>query len=454
MSYGKILGLLLLVGAGQVFSLDHVRLPSLVTHDGDGNFRLDANFKHHHQALVDCLDFIYMRDLARGLEHLDRIQEPAYVNFGKGVGVYDLPAFLQEADQLSVVRRAGLVARGYQLQELPGFTGINLSIQDRSTLFAYDAATNTLIIALCGMDEPSDKENVNDADLMAYDSVNKNNGLVDYFDTDAALHVQVHEGLLLRSAREFDAITLPAFKALWATLDVNARRNLSIIFVGHSLGGGRASFQATFLGEVLVTPEFYGGHFVGSNMIKVYLLCALRAGNAQFAEYVHALLGRDNIMHQAPALDKATAAQPGPGGYDGNGFWEALKRYHNAACPTLGWYAYDRASAVWCRNYQERRDRWLERREKKSIFHASEWSEIFWDRHYSLVAGPMHYNGSQYEFYHGSFEPMVIGGYGNPDFIETHLLPQGYVMQNTHLGRAGLYMKRWATLVGAAVGLL
>ena len=89
MSYGKILGLLLLMGVGQAFSLERVKLSPLVAHDGAGHFKVDDNFKFHHQALVDCVDFACMRDLARGLEHPEWLQEPAYVKFGQGAGVYD-----------------------------------------------------------------------------------------------------------------------------------------------------------------------------------------------------------------------------------------------------------------------------------------------------------------------------------------------------------------------------
>ena len=405
----------------------------LVMYDEVHGFSLDDNFKFHHTGLLECIDFVYKCDIGR--YYSNEVLRATLDHEGVSNLGWNLEA-CQEASVLAVQAQHSLDCR-YKLSLLPGITGAAESERDLSTCFAYHESTNTLIMAFCGMDEPLDKENVLDAELMMYPG------------SEVGDNVLVHHGLFERVHKEFTDYVCPAFEKLYATIPADNQNKLNIVVTGHSLGGGRALLHATLLAEVLHDTD--RGI---QNQIKVYNLCGLLPGNAEFVRYMEALLGRDNILTQAPALDKGLTLQPGPGGYTGAGVVDFIKRYNNAACPIPGWYAYDYAWDVWGRNRDQRDKSWQERSKRYSLFKPSTWSMAMKDRYKSFTSAPMHYMDAIHEFYIDWFDPAMIGGYGDPAVIEAKLLPQGIYVQESRMGRAERYLGRWIAVTGVAAGLL
>lgn len=330
--------------AGQAFSLNRIDLPALVTEDKPGSFCLDENFKRHYSALLDCSDLSYMRDL-RGSFNTSLDTTFAWnIDFCHGCVVANLPGFLAKADETVQACTAALAERGYKIRELVQPDG---SQADNPMVFAYSASTNTLIIALSGLDwfwANRDAEK----DLTSYRTINK------------TIAGQISLALLVRSSPEFKKVVLPTFNALWATLEADQKSSLRVIFTGHAFGGERAMVHAVLLGEVLSTKDFYGDSFAGSNMIQVYSLCVRCIGNTEFAEYVYDLLGRDNIINQA--VGKAKTAE--------GLFWaqkdstrdrlKNLQRPDSARPACIGWRAYDLDCAFLWRSAQEGRAGWIE----------------------------------------------------------------------------------------------
>lgn len=413
-----------------------VALPAhapLVTYEQARGFILDENFKFHHSGLLECIDFLYKSDIGR-LYANDVLRQALPTGGWGNVNV----SACEEAARLAKEAADHLKQR-YDITLLEGVNGINEDARDLSTCFAYHEETNTLIMAFCGMDEPLDKENVLDAELMLYP------------DSQPADNVLVHRGLFERSYKEFIDIVRPTFLGFWEGIK-QKQSGLKIIITGHSLGGGRALMHATLLAEWLQAIWY-----AQSNKIKVYNLSGILPGNAAFVNYMETLLGANNIITQATPFDKGPVLQPGAGGYNGAGFVDCIKRYNAAPCPIPGWYAYDYACDVWNRNYEQRYHAWQDRRQKYSFsdrINPKNWRVIMKDRYYSFTAGPMHYMAAVNEFYNNWFDPAIVGGYGDPTVIEAKLLPQGVRAQETRQGRVERFLGRWVTVVGTVAGLL
>ena len=392
----------------------------LVTYEAGRGFRLDENFKDHHRGLLECIDFLYKSDIGRHFVD-EALKQKLLPASEASIGSLSL----EECKEATVLAEhaAGALQERYKLTLLDGITGDAENARDFSTCFAYHEATNTLIMAFCGMDEALDKENVVDSELVRYP------------DTSEADNILVHRGLLERSYKEFTDIVWPEFFKFWNDPVTKTKRSgMKIIITGHSLGGGRALLHATFLAERLQVVWLKGTCYTQANQIKVYNLGGLLPGNANFVRYMEELIGGNNILTQATAFDKGPALQPGPGGYTA-GVTGFLGRYHNALCPIPGWYAYDYARDVWNRNYEQRYEAWQKRWEKHSddeCRNPKNWYKLWTDRHKSFTRGPLHYLASMNEFYGNWFDPAIIGGYQNPVEIEQKLLPQGVRAQETY----------------------
>lgn len=341
----KSICLLLLLFVGKVFGFGRIDLPALVTEHGPSKFYLDENFKRHHPALLDCSDLSYMRDLRAAYKTTSLDATFAWsIDFCHGCVLANVPGFLAKADDTIQARTADLAARGYTLRNLVQPDG---SQADNPMVFAYSAATKTLIIALSGLDWFWAKRDA-EKDLTPYKPMNKE------------MSGQISLSLLVRASAEFKKVVLPSFMALWATLDADDKTSLSVIFTGHAFGSERAMVHAMLLGEVLSTKDFYGDSFAGSNMIQVYSLCGRCIGNQKFTEYVYDLLGRDNIINQAVIVDQAPEAQALAQRAVAAGWLAILKHPRNDAPACIGWRAYDRDCAFLRRSNEEHRAGWIE----------------------------------------------------------------------------------------------
>lgn len=393
-----------------------------------------------------------VKDLGGGQFQVDATFEeeiPTLINMNK-------LAYALGKDQKGVMEEylAALTQDGWEVKSVSGRSGKDNRIEDNPGFVAYNKSKNIMTVVMRGSQTKADEEKSADWE------VNFDGEMID---TSIG---KVHRGFYNKSMAVAPRI-VEAMEEFMKELTPDQKKNIRVIFTGHSQGAALASFLLPLTIDIFKTKKTFGPNFDNAqqNVFMGYLISAPRVyGDEKGQDWIHTLTGKDNIIRQNVTGNLIN--DPVPVGSPGRTLTNLLKLIPFAGeslakkygggqgTRSVGYLAADLSKDVLTRrasvDFQALGERRLTAINKaiaefqetgpsfktaKSLFNAFI-KEPLTDTLWTLV-GPLHYGSTHNQVEEGAyFGPEVVAGYlPNTPRMAT-LLEQGY--QKKQSEKAGL----------------
>ncbi|MGI4851187.1 MAG: lipase family protein [Janthinobacterium lividum] len=177
--------------------------------------------------------------------------------------------------------------QGWEIRPFSGFTGKGNRVEDIPGFVAYNRMTNQFTIAIRGSQTKEDEEGSADWEV---------NFDAQMMQTD---YGKMHRGFYQRTTAMMANITTQ-IRSFYQDMSIQDRKNARIMVTGHSQGAALATLVSAMLTENLKDDLLLGKDFDNkkSNTIVSYLLSAPRVGDQKAREWIHATVGKENIIRQ------------------------------------------------------------------------------------------------------------------------------------------------------------
>ena len=203
--------------------------------------------------------------------------------------------------------------QGWEIRPFSSFSGKNNRIEDIPGFVAYNRLTNQFSIAIRGSQTKDDE--ISSADW----EVNFDAQMIE------TEYGRMHRGFYQRTFTMMDDI-VAQLKYFYKDISIENRKDARILVTGHSQGAALATLVSARLSETLKDDLMLGKDFDNkkSNTIIAYLLSAPRVGDQKAREWIHATVGKENMIRQN--VTGGFLADPVPSGSPGKTLTKLLSK--------------------------------------------------------------------------------------------------------------------------------